>query len=65
MPKLKLEPETLHHNVLMAVMIPEELDLEIKEICRANGVNRSQGVRWMLNKILKKPTMIDLTLPKH
>lgn len=62
MPKMKLQPETLTENVLLAVMVPEELDREIKAICKANGINKSQGVRWMLSKILRKPTMIELTL---
>lgn len=62
MPKMKIEPENLKRSVLMAVMIPEELDQEIKEICRVNGVNRSQGVRWMLCKAMRKPTMLQLKL---
>jgi hypothetical protein len=62
MPKLKIEPENLKRSVLMAIMIPEDLDLEIKRVCQENGVNRSQGVRWMLNKVLKRPTMLSLKL---
>jgi metal-responsive CopG/Arc/MetJ family transcriptional regulator len=66
MPKTKLEPEKFPNpeTILMAVMIPRDLDKEIKEISRQNGVNRSQAVRWLIAKALRKPTMINLTLSR-